>query len=931
LFGGVASALPNFALSASPQVVDFGRVRPILGTASASVTITNVSADNLAGGVYGFRGDVSLPGGFNINPNPSLSTCIASGGSLSGTTVRLNHGRSCTFTVMFDPSQLPEDTYTGRLNVTIGGNTITVLTVAQVVRGISGGPNPNFALSADPGLVDFGIVKPALGTVSASVTVTNESADNLPGGRYVFLGDTNLPSGFRVNPDPGLSTCIDTGNSLSGTTRALLSHGGCTFTVQFDPSQLSEDTYEARLNVTMGGNTLRVLTVANIARGIPGGPNPNFALDASPPYVDFGRVQPALGTVSASVTISNASAASLPSGRYVFLGDVNLPSGFRVNPDPGFSNCITSGGSLSGTTRGLSSIGSCTFQVQFDPSQLPEGEYTGRLNVTMGGNTLRVLAFANVARGIPGGPNSNFALSADPSYVDFGLVKPLLGTVNQTVTVTNESADTLADGRYVFLGDVNLPAGFRVNPDPGFSTCIGGSGDGLSGDVRALLSHGSCTFQVQFNPTQLAEGEYTGRLNVTMGGNTLRVFTFANVASGIPGGPNPNFALSADPSIADFGVVLPAAGTVSLNVTVTNESADALPDGRYVFLGDVNLPAGFRVNDNPSQSTCIGSSGGSLSGDTRALLSHGSCTFQVQFDPTQLPEDTYQGRLNVTMGGNTLRLLAVANVYRGIPGGPNPNFALTATPQPVDFGRVQPVVGTVSQTVTVTNASAAALPSGRYVFLGDVNLPAGFRVNNNPSQSTCIDSGGSLSGTTRALLSHASCTFQVQFDPTQLPEDTYLGRLNVTLGGNTLRVLAVADIARGIPGGPNPNFALAANPPYANFGRVRPILGTQNLTVTIENASAEALPGGHYAFLGDVNLPAGFSVNPDPSSSTCITSGGSLSGTTQGLSSIGTCTFTVQFNPQQLPSGDYLGRLNITMGGNTLRLLAFAEVVRLVG
>ena len=61
LFGGVASALPNFALAASPQVVDFGRVRPILGTVSASVTITNVSADNLTGGVYGFRGDVNLP------------------------------------------------------------------------------------------------------------------------------------------------------------------------------------------------------------------------------------------------------------------------------------------------------------------------------------------------------------------------------------------------------------------------------------------------------------------------------------------------------------------------------------------------------------------------------------------------------------------------------------------------------------------------------------------------------------------------------------------------------------------------------------------------------------------------------------------------------------------------------------------------------
>jgi hypothetical protein len=283
------------------------------------------------------------------------------------------------------------------------------------------------------------------------------------------------------------------------------------------------------------------------------------------------------------------------------------------------------------------------------------------------------------------------------------------------------------------------------------------------------------------------------------------------------------------------------------------------------------------------------------------------------------------------MGGNTLRLIAHATIARGIPGGPNPNFALTADPPYVDFGRVQPLLGSVFQTVTVTNASADNLPGGRYVFLGDTNLPEGFRVSPDPNFSTCIDTGGSLSGFTKPLLATRSCTFRVEFDPGGLPEDTYLGRLNVTMGFNTLRVLAVADIARGIPGLPNPNHELVANPPYADFGRVRPILGTQSMTVTIENASAETLPGGRYVFLGDTNLPAGFTVNPDPNFSTCIASGDTLSGTTRPLSSVGTCTFTVRFNPAQLPSGDYLGRLNITMGRNTLRLLSFAEINRLLG
>jgi hypothetical protein len=80
-----------------------------------------------------------------------------------------------------------------------------------------------------------------------------------------------------------------------------------------------------------------------------------------------------------------------------------------------------------------------------------------------------------------------------------------------------------------------------------------------------------------------------------------------------------------------------------------------------------------------------------------------------------------------------------------------------------------------------------------------------------------------------------------------------------------------------------------------------------------------------------VNLPAGFRVNPDPGLSSCIDTRNTLSGTTRLLLSHATCTFTVRFDPTQLPSGDYLGRLNISMGGNTLRYLAFAEVNRLIG
>ena len=137
LFGGVASALPNHALSANPQHLDFGRVRPVQGTVNETVTISNNSAEVLGSGRYVILGDVNLPAGFSVN-NRGLSTCVASGGgTLSGTTVALGRNRSCTFTVNFDPTQLRSGTYTARLKVTIGRNTIRVHAAAQLRRIIS--------------------------------------------------------------------------------------------------------------------------------------------------------------------------------------------------------------------------------------------------------------------------------------------------------------------------------------------------------------------------------------------------------------------------------------------------------------------------------------------------------------------------------------------------------------------------------------------------------------------------------------------------------------------------------------------------------------------------------------------------------------------------------------------------------------------------
>jgi hypothetical protein len=43
------------------------------------------------------------------------------------------------------------------------------------------------------------------------------------------------------------------------------------------------------------------------------------------------------------------------------------------------------------------------------------------------------------------------------------------------------------------------------------------------------------------------------------------------------------------------------------------------------------------------------------------------------------------------------------------------------------------------------------------------------------------------------------------------------------------------------------------------------------------------------------------------------------------------CTFTVQFDPTQLPSGPYTGMLNVTIGDSTIRVISEAQDVGIVG
>jgi hypothetical protein len=189
-------------------------------------------------------------------------------------------------------------------------------------------------------------------------------------------------------------------------------------------------------------------------------------------------------------------------------------------------------------------------------------------------------------------------------------------------------------------------------------------------------------------------------------------------------------AVSLNPASIDYGNIPVGNSSAPVTVTLTNNG------GAFLHVGTLSTGlADFVLSNN----TC----------DGQAIVSGGTCTFDVTFTPTSgglkndsvtVPSDAVSSPDYVTLAGNG-----------GLP-------AVSLNPVSIDFGNQEVGTTSAAQLVTLTNSGGGDLVIGTLTFTSDYFL----------SSDTC-------SGATVAF-GGGTCTFYVAFHPLAV------GTLNGTIG-----------------------------------------------------------------------------------------------------------------------------------------------------
>lgn len=243
------------------------------------------------------------------------------------------------------------------------------------------------------------------------------------------------------------------------------------------------------------------------------------------------------------------------------------------------------------------------------------------------------------------------------------------------------------------------------------------SAQGADTCIGSIGVGGSCSFVVDFTPT--ATGARAGSTSVVTDAGTLSQ-PFDGVGAG----------QSATLSNVAFGN-RDAGGNYALTSTLTNTGLGALAITAPTAAAVTGTGFTFGASDCPA-----------------SLPKGGSCLVTVQYAPTTAANDT--GSLKVSTGAGQLTAALSGKGEQAI---------LAFNPTSIaSFGNVQ--VGEVVTSATITLTNSGNVPASAMA----ITPPAGYSLS------------GSNCGTT--LAPNSSCSFKVQFAPTQVK--AYSGNLTVT-------------------------------------------------------------------------------------------------------------------------------------------------------
>ena len=300
-FGSVSS------VAFAPSSLIFATANVGSTSAAQRVTVTNNGNNTLVWGVVGATGDFGI----------AANTCISA----------LNPGQTCTFDIVFTPTQ--DGPRYGSVTLPEQYATHQVL--------LSGNGHGTAAVAASPGTLQFGSVAVNGTSPAQTVTLTNSGTAASTISTPTVSGDYILSA----------NTC----------TAAVAPGGTCTVSVEFQPHAAG-----ARSGILTLSDTSGTRTVALNGTGVG-----QSAVALSPTSLVFSRT--AIGGTSATqtVTVSNGGTASATLGAFTVTGDFALP------------------GNTCGTT--LAAGANCSLSLTFSPTA--EGSRSGVLSLAKPRNQYR--------------------------------------------------------------------------------------------------------------------------------------------------------------------------------------------------------------------------------------------------------------------------------------------------------------------------------------------------------------------------------------------------------------------------------------------------------------------------------------------------------------------------------------------------------------
>lgn len=584
---------PN--VSIFPRVFDFGKV--IVGGSSTGKTL--VLSNNGQGGASGCTAP-TLEGDDADQFEIISTTCTES----------MNAGSGCTVDLRALPTLEGNKLATLERACEVGGVVSTSINVAVPVQ------SPELVLT--PSSFNFG-----------TTVVNNQSAVGTFTFSNIGTGPTHLCSMPVLTGRDSSQFVILTDNCV---TSDLSPEGGsCSVDVVSSPT--SEGIKSATLTRTclIGGtartNTNAISATAEIAV-------PNLAINQS--ALDFSNVLVSTNSSLQTLIISNSgNAAATGCAAPVITGE---QTEFTVL---GSSTCNTSN---------MPTGGSCTIDVQANPTTT--GAHAGTASVTcaFGGTLSATLAVNGVAPILGMSP-----LSSDFSQVIVGQTSaPTLITITNTGTAAATSCSA------------PVKSGANTNDFTITNDLCGTSDLGIGA---------SCTFEISAAPTSRGAKTASVNRNCVVGG----LLTTSATVQGI------GAVLAMTPISNDFGSVNVNASSALTTFTISNTG-----DSAATTCNAISMTGGSSEFDI-SNNTCLAND----------IPAGGSCSVDVSFGPNSSGAKSATLSLNCAEGG------LVSSALSGTATAPS----LAMTPISHDYGQVDVNTASIAQTFTITNTGDGSATS----------------------------------------------------------------------------------------------------------------------------------------------------------------------------------------------------------------------------